>query len=84
MFRELPKKLGEFLFERFESVRDRTQDALMPGPSLEQSNYLRFDFFFSLFHGKSWGATISVPLTQNCSSMLPSGETSRTAGPSSR
>jgi hypothetical protein len=51
MFRELPKKLGEFLFERFKCVRDRTQDALMPGPSLEQRNYLRFDFFFGLFHG---------------------------------
>jgi hypothetical protein len=51
MFGELPKNLGEFLFERFECVRDRTQDALMPGPSLEQRNYLRFDFFFGLFHG---------------------------------
>lgn len=83
MFRELPKKLGEFLFNGFESVGDRTQDALMPGPSLEQRNYLRFDFFFSLFHGKSCGATISVPLTQNCSAMLLSGATIRTAGPSS-
>ena len=51
MFSELPQKLGEFLFERFECVRDRTQDALMPGSSLEQSNDLRFDFFFGLFHG---------------------------------
>ena len=51
MFSELPQKFGEFLFERFECVRDRTQDALMARPSLEQSNDLRFDFFFGLFHG---------------------------------
>ena len=51
MFSELPQKLGEFLFERFECVRDRTQDALMARPSLEQSNDLRFNFFFGLFHG---------------------------------
>lgn len=51
IFGELLQKLGEFLFERFECVRHRTQDALMPGPSLEQRNYLRFDFFFGLFHG---------------------------------
>ena len=51
MFSELPQKLGEFLFERFECLRDRTQYALMPGPSLEQRNNLRFDFFFGLFHG---------------------------------
>ena len=50
MFSELPQKLGEFLFERFECVRDRTQDALMARPSLKQSNHLRFDFFFGLFH----------------------------------
>jgi len=51
MFGELLQKVLEFLFERFECVRDRTQDALLPGPSLEQSNDLRFDFFFGLFHG---------------------------------
>jgi hypothetical protein len=51
MFRELPKKLGEFLFNGFDCVRNRTQYALMPGPPLEQRNNLRFDFFFGLFHG---------------------------------
>ena len=51
MFGELLQKVLEFLFNRFERLRQRSQNALTLSPLLKQRNYLRFDFFFGLFHG---------------------------------